>query len=161
VKARLILLLAAAPALVWAAISAAPTASAATIVNATIHTPADVQINPCSPGDVVNLNGDIHIVITTTANGRDGYQFKNQMNAHLSGVSITTGTKYVSNQTTNTQWSTGTLPVVHREVQDYLLVSQSKTPNYVLHMTVRETINDAGAVDVTAEKWSADCQGKS
>ena len=159
-KARSILALAAAPALLGAALAAAPTASAATIVNVVIHTPADVQINPCSPGDVVNLNGDIHIVIATTANGRDGFRVNNQMNAHLSGVSITTGTGYVSNQTTHSQWSTGTLPVVHREVQDFLLVSQGKTANYVLHMTVRETIDAAGAANVTAEHWSVSCRRK-
>ena len=142
----------------WAPVSPA---LAANVVNATIHTPADVQINPCSPGDIVNLNGDIHIVITTTANGRDGYRVKNHLNAQLSGVSITTGTRYVSAGTNNEQWSTGTsFPAVYRATYGFLLVSQESTPNYVLHMTVRETVDSQGATAVAADQWSISCRGR-
>jgi hypothetical protein len=44
-----------------------------TVVNYTFHVPANVQTNPCVVGEVVNLNGDIHIVIITTASG-GGYR---------------------------------------------------------------------------------------
>jgi len=37
------------------------------VTNTTIHVPASVQTNPCFPPDVINLSGDIHIVIITTA----------------------------------------------------------------------------------------------
>ncbi|GAA3346889.1 hypothetical protein GCM10020358_59630 [Amorphoplanes nipponensis] len=136
-------------------------AEAATVVNATIHIPADVRTNPCSPGDVLNLDGDIHIVITTTANGRAGYQVKDHLDAHLSGVSITTGAKYLSNEANNGSWSTGAvLPAVHRDVYSFLLISQGRTPNYVLSATVSETVDGTGGADVTAEQWSMSCQGR-
>ena len=144
----------------WAAGLTASPALAANVVNVTIHTPAQVEINPCFPGDVVNLNGDIHIVITTTANGRDDYRVKHHLNTHLSGASITTGTKYVNNETKNDQWSTGpSSPVVHNETYDFLLVSQGRTPNYVLHMTLHETIDDGNVTEATADRWSMNCRG--
>lgn len=153
--------LVAGPLVAWTAAIAVLPAAAATVVNATIHIPADVRTNPCSPGDVLNLNGDIHIVITTTANGRAGYQVKDHMNAQLSGVSITTGTKYLGNETSNGSWSTGpVLPAVHRDVYSLLLISQGKTPNYVLSASVRETVDGTGGADVTAEQWSMSCVGR-
>ena len=99
--------LVAGPLVAWTAAVAAPSALAANVVNVTIPAPADVRTNPCFPGDTVNLNGDIHVVITTTANGRGDYQVKNHLNAHLSGARITTGTKYVSNESHDERWSTG------------------------------------------------------
>ena len=67
-------------------------ATAANVVNYTFHAPASVQTNPCYPMDIVNLNGDIHIVITTTADSNGGYRVDNHLNSQLSGASITTGT---------------------------------------------------------------------
>ncbi|MFI7602421.1 hypothetical protein [Actinoplanes sp. NPDC049681] len=158
---RTLPVLVAAPLVAGTATIAVLPAEAATVVNATIHVPADVRTNPCSPGDVLNLDGDIHIVITTTANGRTGYQVKDHLNAHLSGVSITTGTKYLSNETTNGSWSTGPdLPAVHRDVYSFLLISQGKTPNYELSATVRETVDGSGGADVAAEQWSMSCRGR-
>jgi len=79
--------------------------------------------------------------------------------AHLKGVSITTGTKYVSNETNNEQWSAGSsAPGVHPDTYAFRLVSQGSTPNYVLRMTVRETIDEAGTADATAEQWSMSCR---
>jgi hypothetical protein len=158
---RTLLILVAGPLLVWTAAVAAPPALAANVVNVTIHTPADVQTSPCSPGDIVNLNGDLHIVITTTANGRNRYQVKSHLNAHLSGVSITTGTRYVSNESQNDQWSAGpSFPAVHLDTYAIVLVSQGGTPNYVLQVTVRQTIDATGAVVVTTEQWSMSCRGR-
>jgi hypothetical protein len=158
---RILPLLVVSPLAAWAAASTAIPALASTVVNATIHTPADVQPNPCSPGDWVNLSGDIHIVINTTGNGRDGYQVKNHLNAHLSGASIITGTKFVGNENNNEQWSTGTsLPATHRDTYDFVLVSQGSAANLVLRTTVRETIDAAGDSDVAAERWSTICRGR-
>src|SRR4051794_36277575 len=101
---RTLLILVLGPLMAWTAASTAAPALAANVVNATIHPPADVRTNQCFAEDIVNLNGDIHVVITTVANGRDSYRAENHLNAHLSGVSLTTGTKYVSNENNNEQW---------------------------------------------------------
>lgn len=112
-------------------LQAAPEARAETIVNYTFHVPASVQTNPCFPADVLNLNGDIHVVITSTAAASGSYRVDNHLNSQLSGVSITTGTKYVNSEDKNDEWYTGPLPAVHTQTYDFNLISQSGTPDYV------------------------------
>jgi hypothetical protein len=135
-------------------------ATAANVVNTTIHVPAQVEINPCYPLDVVNLSGDIHVVITTTTDGKGGYHVTNKLNSQLSGVSITTGTKYVNAEEKEDEWyARPPFPAIHTHTYDFLLVSQSNTPNYVLHMTMHETVNAQGVPTATADNFSMDCQG--
>jgi hypothetical protein len=135
-------------------------ASAANVTNTTIHVPASVQTNPCFPTDVVNLSGDIHIVITTTADSAGGYRVDNHLNSQLSGVSITTGTKYVNSENQEDEWyARPPFPTVHTHTYDFLLLSQSNTPNYVLHMTMHETVDANGVPTATVDKFSMDCQG--
>jgi hypothetical protein len=135
-------------------------AAAANVVNVTIHVPAQVEINTCFPGDVVNLSGDIHIVITTTTDGAGGYRVNNHLDSQLSGASITTGTKYVNSENKEDEWyARPPFPAIHTQTYDFLLVSQSNTPNYVLHMTMHETVNAQGVPTATIDRFSEDCQG--
>jgi hypothetical protein len=135
-------------------------ALAENVTNTTIHVPASVQTNPCFPTDVVNLSGDIHIVITTTADGAGGYHVDNHLNSQLSGVSITTGTKYVNSEDQDDDWYAGApFPAIHTHTYDFLLLSQSNTPNYVLHMTMHETVTAGGVPTAVVDNWSMDCKG--
>ena len=138
-------------------------AAAANVVNYTVHVPSSVQTNPCYPADVVNLSGDIHVVVATTADGRGGYHVKNHLNSQLSGVSITTGTKYVNSEDQEDEWYAPApppaVPAVHTHTYDFLLVSQSNTDNYVLHMTMHETVNAQGVPTATVDQFWMDCQG--
>lgn len=142
------------------ALQAAPAARAETIVNTTIHVPASVQTNPCFPADVVNLNGDIHIVITTTTAASGSYRVNHHLNSQLSGQSITTGTRYVNSENKDDEWYTRPpFPAVHTQTYDFLLVSQSSTPNYVLHMTMHETVTANGVPTAVVDNYRMDCQG--
>jgi hypothetical protein len=142
------------------AVAVTQPASAANVTNTTIHVPASVQTNPCFPTDVINLSGDIHIVITTTSDSAGGYRVNNHLNSQLSGVSITIGTKYVNSEDKNDEWyARPPFPTVHTHTYDFLLVSQSNTPNYVLHMTMHETVNANGVPTATVDRFSMDCQG--
>jgi hypothetical protein len=135
-------------------------AAARNVVNVTFHVPANPTTNPCFPTDVVNLSGDIHIVITTTADGQGGYHVKNHLNSQLSGVSITTGTKYVNSENQEDEWyARPPFPTIHTHTYDFLLVSQSNTRNYVLHMIMHETVNAQGVPTATVDRFSMDCQG--
>jgi hypothetical protein len=137
----------------------AATAQAATVVNYTFHVPASVQENPCSPGDFVNLSGDIHVVITSTTNG-NGYRIANQLNSQMSGESIVTGARYVSSENRYDGWYAGApFPTVHTNTYDWNLISQSGTANYVLHMTTHETVTANGVPTATVDNWRMDCQG--
>ena len=48
---------------------------------------------------------------------------------------------------------------MHTHTYDFLLVSQSGTNNYVLHMTMHETVNANGVPTATVDNFSMDCQG--
>jgi hypothetical protein len=134
--------------------------AAADTTNVTIHVPAQVETNPCFPTDVVNLSGDIHIVITTTDDGSGGYHVSNTLNSLLSGESITTGTQYTNSDKKQEDWDAQPpFPVVHTLDEDFLLVSQSNTPNYVLHVTLEETIDANGVPTVIVSNISMDCRG--
>jgi hypothetical protein len=144
----------------WLALHSAPAAHAATVVNYTFHVPASVQTNPCFPGDVVNLSGDIHVVITTTRAGRGNYRINNHLNSQLTGVSITTGTRYVNSEEQNDEWFTRPpWPVVHTHTYDFNLISQSGTDDYVLHMTMHETILANGFPTAYVDNFRMDCKG--
>jgi hypothetical protein len=135
-------------------------AAAANTVNVTFHVPASVQTNPCFPTDVVNLSGDIHVVITTTADSAGGYRTSSHLNSELRGVSITTGTKYTNSETKDETWfARAPFPAVHTHTYDFLLVSQSNTPDYVVHMTLHETVTASGIPTATVDKFSMDCKG--
>jgi hypothetical protein len=135
-------------------------ASAANVVNYTFHVPASVQTNPCFPADVVNLSGDIHVVITTTADKRGGYHVTNSLNSQLSGLSITTGTKYVNSENQQEDWyARAPWPAVHTHTYDFLLISNNGTPDYVLHMTMHETVTAGGVPTAVVDNFSMDCKG--
>lgn len=135
-------------------------AQASTVVNVTFHVPASVQTNPCFPKDVVNLSGDIHVVITTTRASNGSYRVTNHLNSQLSGVSITTRIKYVNSENQDDEWyARPPFPAVHTNTYDFLLVSQSGTDNYVLHMTMHETVTANGVPTATVDNFFMECQG--
>jgi hypothetical protein len=134
-------------------------AAAETVVT-TIHVPAQVETNPCFPADVINLSGDIQIVVSTTADGSGGYHVVDQVSSKLKGVSITTGTKYVNNANQTDEWTAQPpFPVIHTHTYDFLLISKSNVPNYVLHMAMHETIDANGVPTVVVDNFYMDCQG--
>jgi hypothetical protein len=135
-------------------------AQASNVVNYTFHVPVRLEANPCVPGEIVNLNGDVHVVITTTTAGSGNYRVNNQTNSEFSGTSLLTGTKYVSSENDNDEWfAAAPFPTVHTHTYDFQLVSKSGTDNYVVHMTMHETVTANGVPTAVVDKWSMDCQG--
>jgi hypothetical protein len=133
---------------------------AANVVNVTFHVPASVQTNPCFPADVVNLSGDIHVVITSTPDGSGGFHITNSLNSQLKGASITTGTGYVNSENQNEEWNARPpFPAIHNFVYDFDLISQSGTPNYVVHMQTHETVTVNGIPAMAVDHFSMDCRG--
>jgi hypothetical protein len=142
-----------------AVLAIAPAAQAANEVNYTVHVPASVQTNPCFPGDVLNLNGDVHIVISWTQSGA-GYRMNNHVNSLLSGASITTGTRYVNSEDQDDSWFAGApFPTVHTHTYDFDLLSKGGTANYVMHMTMHETVNALGVPTAAVDQFQTDCRG--
>jgi hypothetical protein len=131
-----------------------------TVVNSTTHVPAQVETNPCFAADVLNLSGDFHVVITSTDDNNGGFHVNMSLNSQLSGVSITTGTKYVSSETHEQDWyARPSFPAIHSDVNDFNVVSQSGTDNYVLHLQMHETVTAMGVPTATVNHMWMECQG--
>src|SRR5205823_2600328 len=109
--------------------------SAATVVNYTFLVPVNIQMNPCAAGDVVDLHGSIHVVITSTSDNAGGLHMVDHLNSQFTGASLVTGTNYVNSEGQDDSWFAGApFPVVHTHTYDFQLISQSGTDNYIVHM---------------------------
>ena len=105
------------------------------------------------------LNGDLHVTISSTQSGA-GYRMNNHINSQLSGTSITTGTKYVNSDDQDDAWFAGApFPTVHTHTYDFDLLSQGATANYVLHVTMHETVNAMGVPTAAVDQYRMDCRG--
>ena len=76
-------------------------ADAANVLNYTMHVPGVVKDNPCSPGTFVNLNGDVHGVITSVTDKAGGVRTTYDTNTRYRGVSVPAGTTYVGSETSH------------------------------------------------------------
>jgi hypothetical protein len=82
------------------------------------------------------------------------------LNSQMSGVSITTGTRYVNSENQQEAWYAGApFPTVHSSTYDFQLISQSATPNYVLHMQMHETVTANGVPVAAPDHFSMNCTG--
>jgi hypothetical protein len=157
-RPRVPVLLTAALTLLGVTVAAAP-ARASTVVNTTFHNTASVMLDPCVPGDWLNLNGDLHIVMTTT-DSAGGYRVDDHLNSQLSGVGVITGLKYVNSQDQDDEWFAGApFPVVHTHTYSLDLLSQSGADNYVVNATFHVTVNALGVPTATVDRLECDCRG--
>jgi hypothetical protein len=135
-------------------------ANAANTVNTTFHIPVDPLPNPCAPADIVNFSGDVHVVMTVTAAKAGGYSTTTHISTHLSGQSITTGTRYISDRTTEkTVHARPPYPVTFLTTETFTFVSQSGTDDFLMHLTMRQTIAPGGVPSVTADNFRMECKG--
>jgi hypothetical protein len=144
----------------WVGLSLPAAASAAQVVNYTFHTPAAVMVNPCAPGDVVNLNGNIHVVISTTADGNGGYHVDDHLNSHLRGRSITTALRYSNSETNDEEWyARPPFPAVHSHEYSLELISSTGEYNYILKITMHETVTANGTPTAVVDNYRMECSG--
>ena len=141
------------------ALQAAPAARAETIVN---HDPragvgSDEPVFPRGRGEPQRRHPHRH----HHDDRRERQLPRNHhLNSQLSGQSITAGTRYVNSENKDDEWYTRPpFPAVHTQTYDFLLVSQSSTPNYVLHMTMHETVTANGVPTAVVDNYRMDCQG--
>ena len=135
-------------------------AGAANTVNATIHIPADPRQNPCAPADVLNLSGDFHVVMTSTTANSGGYTLTTHIKTHLTGLSITTGTRYVSDDTLEqTTHARPPFPSRVSTTKTITVISQSGTDDYLMHVTLHETVGPEGVPSITADNFRLECKG--
>jgi hypothetical protein len=145
-----------------AQVTSVGTASAAQSTNETYQFPLVIAMNTCTtPPDVVQLNGDMHIVVTTTSDGSGGYHTRTSSNTQsVTGTSLVTGLKYSSSSSAqDNYYDGGPFPEVNTMTHNYVLNSQGGTANVVMKITFHTTVNANGIPTATVDKVQSGCQG--
>jgi hypothetical protein len=133
---------------------------AANVVNVTIRIPAQVEPNPCTPGDLVVLSGQLRILIAMTADGQGGYHVTQSADEKLAGASLVTKVKYVASKTEEWTWYAGTpFPAINTHTIDSELVSLADTDNFLAHVTLHTTVTATGVPTVTVDRVVLECNG--
>jgi hypothetical protein len=131
-------------------------------VNVTVRI-QEVRENPCQAGDLIQLNGILHVLVSTTANGSGGFQVFTSSNTQgLTGTSLVTGERYVASDEVQDRSSFPAgppFPVTQTVVQSHELVSQGTSPNWVMHWTLRVRVDALGVPTVLVDNMHAECEG--
>jgi len=129
------------------------------VVNVTIRIPADVRPNPCTPGDVVTLSGELHIVIYMRSDERGGYHVNQLLAEKLQGRTAT-GELYVASDVYGSSFYAGApLPVTNTITHSVELVSKGESPNLLTRYDVHTTVNAAGVPTATVTNIRTECTG--
>jgi len=134
-------------------------AAAETVVT-TIHVPAQVETNPCFPADVINLNAHITIVVNTTADG-SGVTALSTCEQQAQGCQY--HHRHQVREQRQADRRVDRAAAVPGDPHPHLRLPPdqqvSNVPNYVLHMTMHETIDPNGVPTVVVDNFYMDCQG--
>ena len=135
---------------------------------------ASVQVNnstdisltvfvPCAnggAGEVVDLEGPLHTLITYTINGNNvsgTFHFQPQ---GISGTGETTGVKYqatgVTQESFKSSLQNGQSNLTF--VNNFRIIGQGPGNNYLVHETLHITFNADGSVTVFHDNFSVDCK---
>jgi hypothetical protein len=129
--------------------------------NVTTNTsvPIDVLVTiPCS-GDVVHLTGPLHVLLTSTINGAHVSGVAHSQPQGVVGVDLTTGAEYHGTGETVTVFSgsLGNGQLQQTFVNNFNLIGQGSSPNYLVHELVHVTINADSSVTASVDNLSVSC----
>lgn len=143
------------------AVSVMP-AKAAMQVN--IATQIDLSVFvPCAAsgaGEIVDLSGPLHVLITFTINGNNVSGTEHFQPQGISGTGETTGLKYQASGHTSTQF---TMSLVNGQANQtfnnrFDIIGQGPNNNYTVHETAHITFNANGTVTAFFDNFSIECR---
>ena len=137
-------------------------ARAAVISNTNVPVSLDVFV-PCGTdtgGQLVHLEGPLHILLTLTvkdrthASGKAHYQPQG-----ISGVTAT-GTKYQATGVTQEEFEVNFLngQATHTYVNNFRIIGQGPGNNFLVHENVHLTFNANGILTAVVDNFSIDCK---
>jgi hypothetical protein len=137
-------------------------ANAAVQVNDTTNIDLIVFI-PCAAGgagELVDLSGPLHTLITFTINGNNVRGYFHFQPQGISGSGETTGDKYqatgVTQQSFTQSLQNGQANLTF--VNNFRMIGQGPGNNFLVHETFHFTVNADGTTTVTHDNFSADCK---
>jgi hypothetical protein len=149
--------------LVLLSVSSVCVYAVATSAQAAVTTNTAVQIDslvlvPCT-GDLVELQGPLHMVSSVTVNGnRISGQVLTQP-AGVSGSDLTTGAAYRGTGETAFRFSDDLRngQAVETFVNNFKIIGAGNTPNYLVHENSHVTISADGSVTAVVDNLSITC----
>jgi len=135
---------------------------------------ASVQVNdqtdisltvfiPCAAGgvgQVVDLTGPLHTLITFTINGNNVSGFFHFQPQGISGTGETTGEKYQATGVTQESFKTSLQDGQANStfVNNFRIIGQGPGNNFLVHETLHFAINANGTVAVFHDNFSVECK---
>ncbi len=151
-------------AMVLGALALLGSAPAQAAVTTNISVPFDtVVFVPCAnggAGEDVHLTGDLHIVITSTADGAGG--FHDSFHAQPQGISGTgsvTGAKYQATGVTRGDFNVKPpYPFETTFVNNFRIIGQGPGNNFLVHENFHVTVNANGTLTASVDNFSVECK---
>jgi hypothetical protein len=144
------------------------------LASAVLPTNAAVQVNdrtdisltvsiPCAAGgagEVVDLSGPLHTLITFTINGNKVSGFFHFQPQGISGTGETTGEKYqatgVTQESFDQSMQNGQANMTF--INNFRIIGQGPGNNFLVHETLHITINANGTATVFHDNFSIECK---
>ena len=137
-------------------------ANAAVQVSDTTEISLSVFI-PCAAGgagEVVDLSGPLHTLVSSTINGNDISGYFHFQPQGISGIGESTGTKYhatgVTSESFKNSVQNGQANLAF--VNNFRIIGQGPNNNYLVHETMHVTINADGSATVFHDDFSVECK---
>jgi len=118
---------------------------------------------PCADGgagEVVDLVGPLHTLVSFTINGNNVSGYSHFQPQEVVGVGETTGVKYQATGVTQESFKTAFLNSQANltYVNNFRIIGQGPGNNYLVHETLHLTFNANGTVTVVHDNFSIACQ---
>ena len=150
------------------------TLCAASLTLFAIPTNADVRNNerieislsvfvPCAAGgvgEIVDLSGSIHALLTFTINGNNVSGVMHFQPQGISGTGETTGLKYQATGVTSTSFKMSLQDGETNRtfINRFDIIGQGPNDNFRVHETAHITFNADGTVNVTFDDFGVECK---
>jgi hypothetical protein len=145
-----------------AALCVVPPAHAEVVVNDRIDISFPVFV-PCAnggAGEIVNLNGPLHVVVSFTINGNQIRGMNHYQPQGISGIGQSTGDTYRAvGETTDhfNQWfQNGRFAFTF--VNNFRIIGQGRGNNFLVHENVHLTITANGDVGTAHDNFGVECK---
>jgi hypothetical protein len=126
----------------------------------------DISISifiPCADGgagEVVDLNGPLHTLISFTINGNNASGYFHFQPQGITGTGETTGLKYQATGITQESFKSSLQngQANFTFVNNFRIIGQGPGNNFLVHETMHLTINADGTLTVSFDNLTVDCK---
>jgi hypothetical protein len=134
-------------------------AQSAVVVNESFPIALPVFV-PCADGgagELVVLEGDLHLLLSITADGNHLSIKTHAQPQGITGTGLSTGDKYQGTGVTQDHFTTG-LGETFTFVNNFRIIGEGPGNNFLVHETFHVTINANGEVTATVDNFSVECK---